>query len=117
MKLDAINATNVPITANGRPRDAPPAPVEARAAAAAGAAAVQVVDEGQVKRALEAANRMMQSLGSSLKFSVDQGTGRTLIQVIDTSTHQLIRQIPSEEMLAISRALDRLQGLLLRQRA
>jgi flagellar protein FlaG len=37
--------------------------------------------------------------------------------VIDPSNNELIRQIPSEEMLAISRALDRMQGLLVKSQA
>lgn len=104
MKLDSVGAMNLPAAAAERPRVAP-------------AAAVQVVDERQVKKALEAANKLVQSLGSSLRFSVDQETGKTLVQVFDAGTNQLIRQIPPEEMLAISRALDKLQGLLIRQRA
>ena len=76
-----------------------------------------MVDEVQVKQALETANRLVQSLGSSLQFIVDQDTGKTLVRVFDASTKQLIRQIPPEEMLAISRALDKPQGLLIKQRA
>ena len=32
-------------------------------------------------------------------------------------TNEVIRQIPSEEMLEIAKALDRLQGLLVKQKA
>ncbi len=48
---------------------------------------------------------------------MDDSTGKTVIKVVDSSTNELIRQIPSEEMLEIARALDRLQGLLIRQKA
>ena len=48
---------------------------------------------------------------------MDDSTGKTVIKVVDSSTHELIRQIPSEEMLEIARALDRLQGLLVHQKA
>jgi flagellar protein FlaG len=40
-----------------------------------------------------------------------------VVKVVDTETDQVIRQIPSEEMLAIARNIDRLQGLLVKQEA
>jgi flagellar protein FlaG len=39
------------------------------------------------------------------------------VRVVDTVTGEVIRQVPSEELLAISRSIDKLQGLLLRQEA
>lgn len=113
MYLETIGGVNPPASAVEQARITPPAPVETPAPAAV----VQAVDGAQMKKALEAANRMVQSLGTGLQFSIDQESGKTLIQVIDTSTNQLLRQIPAEEMLAISRALDKLQGLLIKQRA
>lgn len=59
----------------------------------------------------------LRSIASGLEFSVDESSGRVLVRVRDKETNELIRQIPSEEMLAIRDALDRLQGLLLRQKA
>jgi flagellar protein FlaG len=60
---------------------------------------------------------VVQSLQSKIEFVTDESSGRLLIRVIDSSSNELIRQIPSEEMLAISRALDRMQGLLLKSEA
>jgi flagellar protein FlaG len=78
-----------------------------------------VTDTG--RQALElATQRIREYLNSSsatLEFSIDQHSGRPLLRVIDLETGQLIRQIPSEEVLAIARALDHVQGLLLQQRA
>lgn len=117
MKLDSVSNVNPAAPAMERPQLRPPAPVQAAADAAAAAAAAQAVDQNQIRKALEEANRMAQSLGGSLEFSIDQRTGKALVRIIDTSTHQLIRQIPSEEMLAIARSLDKLQGLLIKQQA
>ena len=100
-----------------RPQQRPPAPVKAAADAAAAVAAAQAVDQNQIRRALEEANRKVQSLGGSLEFSIDEQTGKTLVRIIDTSTNELIRQIPSEEMLVIAKSLDKLQGLLIKLRA
>lgn len=71
--------------------------------------------------ALESAAKAVQDfvkpMSGNLEFTLDEDTGRTVIKVIDSSTKELIRQIPSEEMLEIAKALDRLQGLLVRQKA
>jgi flagellar protein FlaG len=71
----------------------------------------------QIAEAIATANKALKSVSSSVEFSLDHGTGKTVIRIIDSSNHQVIRQVPSEEMLAIARAVDRLQGLLLRQDA
>ncbi|MDZ7802626.1 flagellar protein FlaG [Thiohalophilus sp.] len=47
----------------------------------------------------------VQSLQRNMDFSVDDKTGRYVVRVVDSQTQELIRQIPSEEMLAISRNL------------
>lgn len=52
-----------------------------------------------------------------LVFSIDDATEKLIVRVTDASTGELIRQLPSEEALAIARSLDRLQGLLLKQEA
>lgn len=70
-----------------------------------------------LKAAVEASNRVVQSLQSKIEFVVDDSSGQMLVKVIDPSNNELIRQIPSEEMLAISRALDRMQGLLVKSQA
>lgn len=64
----------------------------------------------------EAATHLNQLAGSnnnSLSFQVDDSTGKTVIKVMDAN-HELIRQIPSEEALALSRAIDSQQGLVLK---
>jgi len=67
--------------------------------------------------ALESAREKARLAQASLEFSVDDESGRTVVKVLDSQTNEVIRQIPSEEMLAIARNLDRIEGLLLRQTA
>lgn len=66
----------------------------------------------EVDAAIKAANQSMQSVATNLKFEKDTATGKTVVRVIDSETQQVLRQMPSEEMLAMSKALDRLQGLM-----
>lgn len=50
-------------------------------------------------------NAYIQNTQRDVDFSVDDSTGRVVVRVIDSESEQVIRQIPSEDMLAISRHL------------
>lgn len=106
----AIQAVSSPGTPGG------PRPVAVKAPVAENLA-VSVPDPAELKQAVEAANTAMRAISTDLEFSLDPSTGKTVVRVIDNSTQQIIRQFPSEEMLAIARAIDRFQGLLLSQKA
>ena len=67
--------------------------------------------------AVAALNDFLKPSASSLQFSVDEDSGRTVVKVVDTDTNELVRQYPSKEALAISKELGKLQGLLLRDKA
>ncbi len=71
----------------------------------------------ELKSAVEKIQAFVNVSTSDLNFSIDDASGGTVIKVIDRSTKEVIRQIPSEEMLEMSKALDRLQGLLVRNKA
>ncbi len=47
----------------------------------------------------------VQSIQRDMKFQIDDVTGRVVVQVIDSNSQEVVRQIPSEEMLAIARHL------------
>lgn len=71
-----------------------------------------------VEKALQAIKDKIAPLANNdLQFSVDRDSGDTVVRIIDGKTGDLVRQIPSEEALAIAKDLDRLQGLLLQQKA
>ena len=82
-------------------------------------AATQPPKEGgleQIKEAVKATNDFVSLVNSAVEFTVDDDTQLTVVKVIDKGTKEVIRQIPSEEMLAIAKALDTVQGLLVRQK-
>ncbi|MDH5571159.1 MAG: flagellar protein FlaG [Gammaproteobacteria bacterium] len=67
-------------------------------------------------REMEATHEKLQDMVSHLKefvqnmqrdmdFAVDDRTGRFVVTVTDSQTNELIRQIPSEELLSIARHL------------
>jgi flagellar protein FlaG len=44
-------------------------------------------------------------INRNLQFSVDEDSGRSVIRVVNAETQELVRQIPSEEALRISRVI------------
>lgn len=68
--------------------------------------------EHKVKEAVDVANRFMNALSQNLEFSVDKDTDKIVVKVVDTATNEVVKQFPSQEMLDIAKALDRLQGVL-----
>lgn len=73
------------------------------------------------QESVEAATKRLQSFVSGVRddiqFSMDQDSGRTVVKVIDSNTKEVIRQFPSEEAIELAKALDRFQGLLVKQQA
>lgn len=92
---------------------------DSAAATAAGAAASSApVDRDTLQGAVERVQQAVQTLSSAgIQFSIDPDFNRMVVQVVDTSTKEVIRQIPPKEMLEIAQALDKLQGLLVHQKA
>lgn len=73
--------------------------------------------QSQVGQALQSINQALQKLSSNLEFTVDADSNRTIVKVMDTQTQEIIRQMPSVEAIEISKAMDKLQGLLVKQKA
>lgn len=71
----------------------------------------------EVEQAVERANRHIASLAPSLEFEIDPQTHDVVVRLVDRVDQQVLRQVPSPEMLAIARALERMQTLLVRARA
>jgi flagellar protein FlaG len=69
------------------------------------------------KEAARQINEFLKSAGSDVQFRVDEETKAVIVRVVDSETNEVIRQIPSEEMIAISHSLDQMVGLLLKQKA
>ena len=74
----------------------------------------------QLQNAVDSINQAMRQSSQNLEFSVDRDTNKQVVKMVDAKTGDLIRQIPSEETLAIARSIDQFmqrQGLLLSQKA
>ncbi len=97
-----------------------PAPVEKAEPAGPKVSAPKVVDiqydPAQAKKSLQAAvsilNQQMDAKNQGLGFSYDDSTKQPVITVRNTNSGEVVRQIPSEDLLRIAHKLDELKGIL-----
>ena len=84
------------------PRDV----VQNLAEARASAAEQQKVSRQAIERVVSELEAYVQNAQRNLDFHVDDKTGRVVVKVVDATNDSVIRQIPSEEMVAISHRLQ-----------
>ncbi|BFM06710.1 flagellar protein FlaG [Halioxenophilus aromaticivorans] len=61
---------------------------------------------------VENLNGMAQSVRRDLSFSLQDDTGKVVVEVTDSSTGELIRKIPSEEALKLSERIADVRSLM-----
>ena len=74
--------------------------------------AQQKPDYDTINHAIEDFNKKMAMMGSHIRIEFDKETNMKVVKVIDDATKEVIRQIPSEQMLRIAKYIDELTGLL-----
>jgi flagellar protein FlaG len=70
------------------------------------------VSLADLERAIQRLSELISETQRSLRFQVDELSGRTVITVLDAETHEVVRQIPPPELLAVMRHLERVGALL-----
>ena len=74
----------------------------------------------QLKEAVSQLNKASQDKSQGLEFSIDNDSKRTVVKVIDQTTKEVLRQIPTPEALEIAKALESKSstaGMLIQQTA
>ncbi len=73
------------------------------------AAGSQQLSKAELQQAVDVVNQAVALEQRSLSFSIDDVSGRSVIKVVDFETDELIKQIPSEELLKVAQDIKRLQ--------
>ncbi len=63
-----------------------------------------------VKAAVVAGNTLLESVNHNLQFQIDDATKQVVIKIVDSKTGELVRQIPTVEMLDFIRHMKELEG-------
>jgi flagellar protein FlaG len=126
MNIAPVSAGVLPVVAHGVSGSQPEAQLAIKQQVSAPAPQAEVgkteVDHGEadpaeLKQRVDELNAAMKQHGSSVQFSIDDDSGRTIVKVVDTDTDTVLRQYPSREMLAISKQIDKFQGMFVKTQA
>lgn len=95
--------------------------VSAGAAASAAWPGNSAKDSEQPSPSLDAAlarlTEALRTASVSVQFEIDSSSHRVITKVMDKTSGEVIRQIPTEELVRISDAMTQLQGLFVNQTA
>lgn len=69
---------------------------------------VDQIDMNALRSMMDEVNKSDLGQKLNVQFQIDEPTGKTILQIKDRSTDELIRQVPTEEILAISAKLKEL---------
>lgn len=70
-----------------------------------------------IDKAAQQIQSFVQSMGRDLKFSVDGATGYHVVTVTNPETGEVVRQMPSPELLKIAQSLPQFSSGLVNQKA
>jgi len=70
-----------------------------------------------LEQAVATLNQGLRAWSTSLRFQIDEEANRVVIQVVDADTGEIVRQIPADEALALSREMGKLRDLAFRASA
>lgn len=76
-----------------------------------------VASQNDVDTAVSGLKSKLQNDHRNLDFSVDDSTGEVVVKVIDGESGKLVRQIPTEEVLKLSKQLDDFRSLMFEAKA
>ena len=62
-------------------------------------------------------NNLVRELHRELQFSVDDKSGDTIVKVVDRETDEVVRQIPSEEVVRLRQRLQEAAGAIFQDSA
>lgn len=55
--------------------------------------------------------------GNYLSIQMDDESGKTVVKVMDSTTNEVLRQFPAQELVNLARHLGKMQGMLLDREA
>jgi flagellar protein FlaG len=74
-------------------------------------------DKPTLEHAVQRISEYVSASRPEISFTIDETTGTQVVKIVDSQSKQVIRQMPSEEAIQIAQALDKLQGLFVKDKA
>ncbi len=122
MASENMTIKSLPPPNYGVERQAPPANGTETEKSVKESSPPQPVPREGIESIVSRIQEQVQNVRRNLAFEVDDTTGDVVVRVMDTEKKEMIRQIPPEELLEISRFLSRMSaeeatGLIIRTEA
>lgn len=73
---------------------------------------VSEITKEELEKAVEKANQFLLGLKTQFDFKIHEGTGRTVVRLIDKHTEEVVKEIPPERMLDILASIWDSAGIL-----
>ncbi|CUS78319.1 flagellar protein FlaG [Candidatus Kryptonium thompsonii] len=70
----------------------------------------------EIEGIIKELNQFIQIFNTKIAFEIDKETKKTILRIVDVETNEVIRQIPPEELLKISRRISELLGLIINEK-
>lgn len=74
------------------------------------------ISDEQLEEAVDQANYEMKRLDTNLRFSIHEKTRQVLVKIVDSTTNEVIREIPPEKLLDMCAFMMEKAGLLVDRR-
>ncbi len=108
-KIKGVNAIDIDIEHARRPEPQKPAEKEK---ASAGPGPDKAESAREIDKAASDERIYLKRMNTELRFEADSRLKEVLVKIVDPETDEVIRQIPSEEMIAIRKRMDELLRML-----
>ncbi|MCM3511874.1 MULTISPECIES: flagellar protein FlaG [Carnobacterium] len=73
---------------------------------------VSEITKEELDATVEKANRFLLGLKTQFDFKIHEGTGRTVVRLIDKQTQEVVKEIPPEKMLDVLESIWDSAGIL-----
>jgi len=70
-----------------------------------------------IAKAANDIQNFVKEMGRNLQFSIDKTTGYNVVRVVNPETQEVLRQLPSEELLKIAASMKEMGSVLVNQKA
>ena len=74
------------------------------------------VPKEEVNQAIDEIKQQMSDIGRKINFSVDEDLNIVIIKVVNKDTEEIVRQLPSEEVVEIARNIQENKGLIFQEK-
>ncbi|WP_313468926.1 flagellar protein FlaG [Carnobacterium sp.] len=73
---------------------------------------VSEITKEELEQTVEKANQYLLGLKTQFDFKVHEGTGRTVVRLVDKQTKEVVKEIPPEKMLDVLASIWDTAGIL-----